>query len=88
MLNKQMRLFTAVMALIMVLAAFGTAAAEQEKRIMENPGDADEWAAVFLGEHPEELEGKWAMSAQMEANIAQMGGIAGLAKQIVIEETR
>lgn len=83
MLNKQMRLFTAVMALIMVLAAFGTAAAEQEKRIMENPGDADEWAAVFLGEHPEELEGKWAMSAQMEANIAQMGGIAGLAKQIV-----
>ena len=82
MLNKQTRCFSAILALIMMLIDFGTAAAEQEKRKMENPEDADEWIAVFLGEHPEELEGQWAMSAQMEAAVIQMGGIAGLAKQM------
>ena len=49
---------------------------------METAADADEWIAVFLGEHPEELEGRWAMSAQMEAVATQLGGIAGLAKQM------
>ena len=82
MLNRQTRCFSIILALIMMLSAVGTAAAEQEKRIMGNPGDADEWIAAFLGEHPEELEGQWAMSAQMEAAAAQMGGIAGLAKQM------
>ena len=82
MLNKQTRCFSIMIALIMMLTAFGTAAAEQEKRTMESPEDADEWIAVFLGEHPEELEGRWAMSAQMEAAAAQLGGIEGLAKQM------
>ncbi len=82
MLNRQMRYFSVMIVLIMMLAAFGTTAAEQEKRKMEKPEDADEWIAVFLGEHPEELEGQWAMSAQMEAAAVQMGGIAGLAKQM------
>ena len=53
-----------------------------EARRMETAADADEWIAVFLGEHPEELEGCWAMSAQMEAAAVQLGGIAGLAKQM------
>ena len=53
-----------------------------EARGMKTAADADEWIAVFLGEHPEELEGRWAMSADMEAAAAQTGGIAGLAKQI------
>ena len=92
MLNRQTRCFSIILALIMMLSAVGTAAAEQEKRIMGNPGDADEWIAAFLGEHPEELEGQWAMSAQMEAAAAQMGGIAGLAKQMAalgtVEEIR
>jgi len=82
MMNKQARYFSLILALIMMLSALGTAGAEQEKRKMENPEDADEWIAVFLGEHPEELEGQWAMSAPMEAAAAQMGGIAGLAKQM------
>lgn len=82
MLNRQTRCFSLMLALVMMLAAFGTAAAEQERRKMNSPADADEWIAVFLGEHPEELEGQWAMSAQMEAAAAQMGGIAGLAKQM------
>lgn len=71
-----------IIALIMMMTAFGTTAAEQGKRKMEKPEDADEWIAVFLGEHPEELEGQWAMSAQMEAAAAQTGGIDGLAKQM------
>ena len=82
MMHKQTRCFSLILALIMMLSAVGTTAAEQEKRKMEKPEDADEWIAVFLGEHPEELEGQWAMSAQMEAAAAQMGGIAGLAKQM------
>ncbi|MCR5567274.1 MAG: alpha/beta fold hydrolase [Clostridiales bacterium] len=59
-----------------------TDAAAGETRRMETAADADEWIAVFLGEHPEELEGRWSMSVQMEAAAAQLGGIAGLAKQM------
>ncbi len=72
----------ALTALIMILSACGIAAAEQEVRRMETAADADEWISVFLGEHPEELEGAWAMTAQMEAALAQMGGFAGFAKQM------
>ena len=76
------KIFAALLAVVLTLAACGTAAAEQEKRKMETAADADEFIAVFLGEHPEDLEGAWAFSAQMEAALAQMGGIAGLAKQL------
>ena len=82
MMNRHMKCLSLLLALMMALCAVCTAAAEQEKRKMENPADADEWIAVFLGEHPEELEGRWAMSPQMEAAAAQLGGIAGLAKQM------
>ena len=71
-----------VMLAMMMLMAFGFPAAESEDRKMETAADADEFITAFLGEHPEELEGKWAFSAQMEAAITQMGGIAGLAKQL------
>lgn len=72
----------AVLAMIMMVAACGTAGAEQAPRKMETAADADEFIAAFLGEHPEELEGEWAFSVQMEAAFVQMGGIAGLAKQL------
>ena len=72
----------AVAALIMILSAFGIAAAEQEVRRMETAADADDWISAFLGEHPEELEGAWAMTAQMEAAVSQLGGVAGFAKQM------
>ena len=73
---------TALMVLIMILSACGISGAEQTARKIETASNADEWIACFLGEHPEELEGVWAMTAQMEAAVAQMGGISGLAKQI------
>jgi hypothetical protein len=82
MMNRHTKCLSLLLTLMMALCAVCTAAAEQEKRKMENPADADEWIAVFLGEHPEELEGRWAMSPQMEAAAAQLGGIAGLAKQM------
>ncbi|MBP5726518.1 MAG: alpha/beta fold hydrolase, partial [Clostridia bacterium] len=41
----------------------------------------DEFIAAFLGEHPEEMEGVWAFSPEMEAALSQYGGIGGLAKQ-------
>lgn len=82
MMNRHVKCLSLLLALMMALCAVCTAAAEQEKRKMENPADADEWIAVFLGEHPEELEGQWAMSPQMEAAAAQLGGVAGLAKQM------
>lgn len=78
-MKKTLALLTAV---IMLAAFCGIAAAEQEARRVETAADADEWAAVFLGEHPEELEGVWAMTARMESAVAQMGGIAGMAKSL------
>ena len=71
-----MRIISVLLALILALTACGTAAAEQDARRMETAADADEFIAAFLGEHPEEMEGVWAFSAQMEAAVAQMGGIS------------
>ena len=79
MFRKTLAVLTAA---VILLAACGIAAAEQEPRRMETAADADEWIALFLGEHPEELDGAWAMTAQMEAAAAQMGGIAGFAKSL------
>ena len=62
------------MILALVMLACGMAAAESEVRRMETAADAEEWMAVFLGEHPEELDGIWALSAQMEAAVKQTGG--------------
>ena len=76
------KIIAAMLAIAVMLTVCWIAAAEQEARKMETAADADEFIAVFLGEHPEELEGVWAFSAQMEAAIRQMGGIAGLAKQL------
>ena len=73
---------SAMLAIMMLLAACGTAVAEQEPRKMETAADADEFIQTFLGEHPEEMEGVWAFSAQMEAALTQLGGLAGMAKQL------
>ena len=75
------KLICVILAAFMILSACGTAAAEQAPRKISTAADADEWIAAFLGEHPEELEGAWAMTAQMEAAVGQMGGISGLAAQ-------
>ena len=69
-------------ALILILAACTGAFAEQEKQKLETPADADEWIAAFLGEHPEELDGMWMMTSQMESAAASVGGMSGLAKQM------
>ena len=76
------KILTALMALIMIFCACGIAGAEQEARKMETAADADEFIAVFLGEHPEELDGVWALSAQMEAALKTIGGLGGMAKQL------
>ena len=76
------KMIAGLLALVMILCACGMAGAEQETRKMETAADADAFIAVFLGEHPEELDGVWALSAQMEAAIAQLGGFGGLAKQL------
>ena len=77
-----MKKYIAALLAIMMLTICGITTAEQDVRKMETVADADEFIAVFLGEHPEELEGVWAFSAQMEAALKQMGGIAGMAKQL------
>ena len=77
-----MKKMIAVLLAVMMLTFCGMTAAEQEVRKMETAADADEFIAVFLGEHPEELEGVWAFSARMEAALKQMNGIAGMAKQL------
>ena len=76
------KILAAALALILLTAACGTAGAEQEARKMETAADADEFIAAFLGEHPEELDGVWAMSADMETALKQLGGLGGMAKQL------
>ena len=76
------KILAAVLALVLSLAIFGTAGADAEKRKVETSADADEFVAALLGAHPEEMDGTWAFSAQMEAAIGSMGGMAGLAKQL------
>ena len=76
-----MKKMIAALLAIMTLTACGIAAAEQEARKIETAADADEFIAAFLGEHPEEMEGVWAFSSQMETALSQYGGIGGLAKQ-------
>ena len=76
-----MRKLIATLLAVMTLTACGIAAAEQEARKIETAADADEFIAAFLGECPEEMEGVWAFSPQMEAALSQYGGIGGLAKQ-------
>ena len=75
------KLLSVLLALVM-LAACSAAAAEQETRKIETAADADEFIAGFLGEHPEELDGVWTMTAQMEAALGQLGGLSGMAKQL------
>ena len=78
------QLMTILLALTLALAACGPAAAEQTARRVETAGDADAFIAAFFGAHPEEMEGRWAFTPQMDAALAQLGGIAGLARQLSV----
>ena len=75
------RTLAALLAVLLLTACLG-AAAEAQPRRMETAADADEWIAVFLGEHPETLDGAWLMTPQMEAAIAQLGGLKGMAASL------
>ena len=78
-----MRRFAVVfLALAMILSACGTTAADQEARGIETPADAKEWVSIFLGEHPEDLDGAWRMTSQMKAASDRLGGVAELARQL------
>ena len=79
-----MRKVLSVLLALMMLTACCAAAAEQETRKIETPADAEEWIRIFLGEHPEELDGTWAITAQMQNAIDQMGGMGGLAKSLAV----
>ena len=75
------RILAVILAAVMLLSACGIAGAEKETRKMETAPDADAFIEAFLGENPEEMDGMWAFSPQMEAALNQYGGIGGLAKQ-------
>ena len=75
------RILAVILAAVMLLAACGIAGAEKETRKMETAPDADAFIEAFLGENPEEMDGMWAFSPQIEAALNQYGGIGGLAKQ-------
>ncbi len=82
-MKKMTGVLAALTAVIMLLAACASAGAEQAApRRVDSAADADEWIAAFLGEHPEEMDGVWAMTAQMQMAAIRAGGIAGLAKQL------
>ncbi len=85
-----------LLAVIMILtvcissAASGKDAAEDtmslagmaEIRKTETAADADEWIRIFLGENPEELDGAWAMTDQMQAAAERLGGMKGMAQSL------
>ena len=67
---------------IMILSTHSAFGMAQEVRMMETTADADEWIRVFFGEDPGSLEGKWAMTDQMSAAAAQLGGMKGMAASL------
>ena len=81
-MKRMEKILTFILAVIMLLTVCGTAGADEKARKIETAADAEEWVTALLGEHPEEQDGIWAMSAQMETAAARMGGTAGLAKQL------
>lgn len=83
-MKKRNKLLAAFLALVMALAACTAAGAEQGKRRMETAADADEWAAVLLGDTPEELDGVWAMTEQLQAAVDGMGGMKSVAGQLAV----
>ena len=82
--KKMKKILAALAALVMALAACGTAAAEQETRKIESAADAEEWSAALLGEHPEEMDGMWAMVPMMEAAVTAAGGMKGIAASLAM----
>ncbi len=76
------KILAVLLSVLLLPIAFGTAAAENEARRMETAADADAWIAVFLGDHPEELEGAWLMTPQMEAAAASLGGMQGMVRSL------
>ena len=79
---KTRKILAGLLALAMMLTVFSMAAAEQEARKIETPADADEWIRAFLGEHPEEMDGVWQMTVQMQKAAAASGGMKGLAASL------
>ena len=71
-----------VFAVVLAWIACRSAGAAQIARRMETNADADEWIRVFLGEEPEALTGAWEMTPQMEAAVAALGGLKGMAASL------
>ena len=76
------KLLTALLAVSLLTIGCAAAGEGAEARRMETAADADAWIAVFLGEHPEDLEGAWRMTDQMAAAVAGLGGIRGMAQSL------
>ncbi len=55
-----------------------------EERLILTPTDADEWIGTMLGDHPEDLDGVWEMTAQMKLAAAMSGGMKGLAGSLSV----
>ena len=78
-IKKQLFIFLAV---IMSFSACCTASAAQMPGKIQTAEDADNWIAVFLGGHPETLDGAWEMTGQMQAAVDRLGGMKGLADSL------
>ena len=78
------KIIIAVLTALVLCAAYIPAASAQDLRKMETAADADDWISTFLGEEPETLDGKWAMTPQMEAAVSQLGGMKGMAASLAM----
>ena len=79
-----MKKMTAALLALVMLITCGMAGAEQEARKIETVADAEEWAGILLGEHPEDLDGTWMMTDEMKAAMERMDGFSGFAKQMAM----
>ena len=80
--NRMRKLLSVLLSVSLIPFALCAAGAEEEICKLETAADADAWIAVFLGEHPEDLEGAWLMTPQMEAAATQLGGLRGMAQSL------
>lgn len=78
---KQALTFVLICA-VLLSGCVAAAAETQDPRKVLTKEDAEEWIRTFLGEHPEELEGVWAMTAEMKLAALLSGGMKGLTRSL------
>ena len=71
------RILVLLLALTLLTPVFAQA---EGPRTIESAEDAAEWISILFGDAPETLDSGWAVTEQVQASVAQLGGMKGMAR--------